>query len=59
MKNWKTTLAGASAIFIAVGQALAGLSTGDFSTLPAVIPAVIAGIGLVFAHDATPAKPAA
>jgi hypothetical protein len=58
MQNWKTTAAGVASLLIAVGQALNGISNGDFSGLASAVPAVIAGIGLIFAHDA-PSKPAA
>lgn len=58
MQNWKTTLLGAGAVCTAVGHLLTGAASGDFSGLVTDVPAILAGVGLIFAHDA-PAKPAA
>jgi hypothetical protein len=56
MKNTKTTLAGVGAILVAVGGALKAIFDGDPSTnvdLTTTIAAVTAGIGLIWAKDAT------
>lgn len=53
--NWKTTLAGAGAIMVAVGGALKALFDGDPTTnidLTATIAAVTVGFGLIAAKDA-------
>ncbi len=53
--SWRTSSAGIAAILVAVGTALTALTDGDPATLPdwgAVVAAVIAGIGLLFARDA-------
>ena len=60
MKNTKTTLAGVGAILIAVGGALKALFDGDPSTnldITSTIAAVTAGIGLIWAKDASEKKP--
>lgn len=52
-KNWKTTLAGLGAIFVAVGVAI----QAHFDNDPAgvqweiVLASVLAGLGLIFAKD--------
>lgn len=54
MKSWKTTTAGIGAILIAVGGALTATFDNDPATVAdwgAVIAAVIAGVGLLFARD--------
>ncbi len=50
MLNWKTTIAGVAAIFAAVGG-LFTMGTLDLSHLSTVIPAILAGFGLLFAKD--------
>jgi hypothetical protein len=53
-KSWKTTGAGVAAIMVAGGAALAALTDNNASTVPdwpALIAALIAGIGLIFAKD--------
>jgi len=53
--SWRTTSAGIAAILVAVGAALTALTDSDPVTVPdwgAVVAAVIAGIGLLFARDA-------
>lgn len=53
-KNWKTTGLGIAAILTAGGAALTALTDNDPATLPdwgALIAAVIAGVGLIFAKD--------
>jgi hypothetical protein len=53
MKNWKTTAAGISAIMLAIGSALSAISAGTPIDYTAVIAAVLAGVGLVMAKDAS------
>ena len=56
MKNTKTTLAGIGAILVAVGGALKALFDGDPATnldITTTIAAMTAGIGLIWAKDAT------
>jgi len=53
-KNWKTTGLGIAAILTAAGAALTALTDGNDATAPdwgALIAAVIAGVGLIFAKD--------
>lgn len=55
MTNWKTTTAGIGAILVAIGAALKATFDADPTTVAdwgAVVAAIIAGIGLVFAKDA-------
>ena len=52
--SWKTTCAGIAAILVAGGAVLAALTDSDPTTkpdFPALIAAVIAGVGLIFAKD--------
>ena len=54
--NWKTTSAGIAAILVAVGAALKALTDNDPATVPdigACIAAIMAGVGLILAKDAT------
>jgi hypothetical protein len=54
MKSWKTSAAGIGAILVAVGSALSATFDADPATMPdwgAVVAAVIAGAGLLFARD--------
>jgi len=54
MTSWKTTTAGVGAILIAVGSALSAQFDNDPTSVAdwgAVIAAVIAGVGLLFARD--------
>lgn len=55
MKNsWKTSAAGIGAILVAVGSALGATFDNDPATVAdwgAVVAALIAGIGLLFARD--------
>lgn len=51
MFNWKTTLAGVSAIFAAVGSLFTTAGSIDFSHLSTILPAILAGFGLIFAKD--------
>ena len=60
MKNTKTTLAGVGAILIAIGGALKAVFDNDPTTnldLTTTIAAVTAGIGLIWAKDASEKKP--
>lgn len=53
-KSWKTTGAGVAAIMVAGGAALTALTDENPNTHPdwaALIAAIIAGIGLIFAKD--------
>ena len=53
-RSWKTTLAGLSAIIVAVLSAINLLIDGNPSTNPdwgVTVSAVIAGIGLIFGKD--------
>jgi len=53
-KNWKTTGLGIAAILTAAGSALTALTDGNDATVPdwgALVAAVIAGVGLIFAKD--------
>jgi hypothetical protein len=52
LRNPKTTIAGATAFCIAAGHLLTALGHGDFSTIWADGPAIVAGIGLIFGMDA-------
>lgn len=54
MKSWKTSAAGIGAILVAVGSALTATFDADAATVAdwgAVVAAVIAGVGLLFARD--------
>ena len=52
--HWKTTLAGVAAILGALTDVVSAASQGNLSGhLPADITAVITGIGLVYAADAS------
>ena len=54
MNSWKTSAAGIGAILVAVGSALTATFDADASTVAdwgAVVAAVIAGVGLLFARD--------
>ena len=53
-KNWKTTGAGIAAIVVAAGAILTAMTDNDPETNPdwaALVAAVIAGVGLIFAKD--------
>jgi hypothetical protein len=57
-KSWKTTGAGVAAILVAGGAALTALTDADPATHPdwaALIAAIIAGVGLIFAKDSAKA----
>ena len=51
MKNWKTSAAGVGAILCAIGSALGALSAGTPVDYTPVIVAIIAGVGLIMAHN--------
>lgn len=53
-KSWKTSAAGIGAVLVAVGSALNATFDADPATVAdwgAVVAAVIAGVGLLFARD--------
>jgi len=53
--SWRTSAAGVGAILVAIGSAVTAITDNDPMTIPdwgAVIAAVIAGVGLIFARDA-------
>ena len=55
MTNRNTTVCGLAAIAIAAGAAASAMFDGDPLTVPnwaAVVSAVMAGVGLIFAKDA-------
>ncbi len=57
MQNWKTTLMGVCAILgalVAVGNGIANGTPVDYT---AAFSAVVAGIGLIFAKDASTGVP--
>lgn len=54
LANWKTSVAGAATILTALADILGMFKTGNTATLPADYAAIIAGLGLIFAHDSTP-----
>lgn len=49
----KTTLTGIGLAFVAVGHAITGFVTGDFSAIPNDIMAVLAAFGFMIAGDAS------
>lgn len=52
--SWKTTGAGIAAILVAGGAALTAMTDADPTTKPdfaALLAAIMAGIGLIFAKD--------
>lgn len=51
MKSWKTTLAGVCAIVAALAGAGADLAAGHSVNLAALLPAIMAGVGLIAARD--------
>jgi len=54
MTSWKTSAAGIGAILIAVGSAVSAQFDSDPATVAdwgAVVAAILAGIGLLFARD--------
>lgn len=67
MNNRNTTIAGIGAILVAVGSVLTAMFDGDAATnadFAAAVAAVIAGVGLILAKDASnngtpPANPPA
>ena len=53
--SWRTSAAGVGAILVAIGSAVTAITDNDPMTIPdwgAVVAAVIAGVGLIFARDA-------
>jgi hypothetical protein len=61
LTNWKTTAAAAAAVFTALADMATALSHGTISgNLSADLAGILAGVGLIFAKDATaPSVPAA
>lgn len=58
LANWKTTSAGLAAIAGALGDILTSASHGQFTPNFGVdMSAIVAGIGLIFAGDASASKP--
>lgn len=51
MKSWKTTVMGVLAILGAIISAATGLINGTVIDWTAVMAAILAGIGLIFAKD--------
>ena len=51
--NWKTTALGIFGLLAAVGALGNAALSGDFSTVHAQLPAILASIGLLFAKDST------
>jgi lysozyme family protein len=51
MFNWKTTVAGISAIFAAIGSLFAANGSIDWTHFSTVFPAILTGLGLIFAKD--------
>lgn len=53
MKSWKTTLFGVLSILTAVSSAGVTLLQGQTPDFTAILAALVAGVGLIFAKDAT------
>lgn len=53
MKNWKTTSAGLAAILTAGADILHSVSTGQAINWNVDLPAILGGIGLLTAKDAS------
>lgn len=54
LANWKTTAAGAAAILTALADMATALSHGTISgNLSTDVTAILAGVGLLFAKDAS------
>jgi hypothetical protein len=51
--NWRTTCAGLAAVFTALADIFTQLKSGhiDGSRIQADVAAIMAGVGLIFAHD--------
>jgi hypothetical protein len=56
LANWKTTAAGVAAILAALADMLGAVAHGTPPNLSADILAIMAGVGLIVAHDGMPAK---
>lgn len=55
-KSWRTTGAGVAAILVAGGAVLKALTDNDPATQPdwaALVAAIMAGVGLIFAKDSS------
>ena len=53
MRNWKTTTTGICAIIAAICGAVTAMLGGHPVDYPSVLGAVMAGVGLIAAHDAS------
>lgn len=56
MRNRNTTMAGIGSILVALGALLTALFDGDPATSPdyaTAVAAIVAGVGLIFARDAS------
>lgn len=50
-RSWKTSAAGVGALLVALGQVIAAIANGNMNEAAAALPALIAGLGLLFARD--------
>lgn len=50
-RSWKTTAAGVGSLLTAAGMLIQGLASGGDVDYKTIIPAVLAGLGLLFARD--------
>jgi hypothetical protein len=56
-KDWKTSTAGVAAILAAAAHLATAVAAGDYSTLGADVPVILAGLVGIFAKDSsTPEK---
>ena len=51
VKNWKTTLAGISAVLTSVAGLLHDISVGNYANIYVEVTGIVAGIGLIWAKD--------
>lgn len=50
-QSWKTSAAGIGAVLVALGQVLTAFGHDNFGEAATALPALIAGLGLLFARD--------
>lgn len=50
-QSWKTSAAGIGAVLVALGQVFTAIGHSDVSEAASALPALIAGLGLLFARD--------
>ena len=50
-RSWKTTLSGVGTLFAALGMLATAAATKDVDLAVGTVPAVLTGIGLLFARD--------